>query len=161
MLTIVIKKPIQFTMVSAVPLYSAIAFFAINVDNSGESAITTIPQKKRNPKNKISEELLKINGNDTQHKQDKHNEIVAIFFAPNALERCPLNTQASPPIPMIKKENNDVLNESSGCCVLYLERKTGTKAQKVYNSNVCPKYPIVTARNFLFLNTFKKAEKFV
>ncbi len=139
MLTMVSKKPIQFTMVSAVPLCSTGAFCAINVDNSGESAITTIPQKKRNPKNKISDVLLKIKGNNTQHKQDKHNEISAIFFTPNALERDPLSTQANPPIPIIEKESNEVFNESSGCLLLYLEMKTGRNAQKLYSSHVCPK----------------------
>ena len=38
-------NPIQFTMVNAVPLYFGMAFCATNVENKGESAITTIPQK--------------------------------------------------------------------------------------------------------------------
>ena len=46
-LIIVIAKPIQFTIVKAVPLFFEGAFFATNVENSGESAITTIPQKIR------------------------------------------------------------------------------------------------------------------
>ena len=45
MLIIVIEKPIQFTIVKAVPLLFTGAFLATNVEKSGESAITTIPQK--------------------------------------------------------------------------------------------------------------------
>ena len=43
----VIEKPIQLTMVNAVPLNSAGALFATKVENKGESAITTKPQKIR------------------------------------------------------------------------------------------------------------------
>ena len=45
--TMVIENPIQFTMVKAVPLILASALFATKVENRGESAITTNPQKKR------------------------------------------------------------------------------------------------------------------
>ena len=45
MLIIVIEKPIQFTIVKAVPLSLEGAFRATKVENKGESAITTIPQK--------------------------------------------------------------------------------------------------------------------
>ena len=41
---IVIANPIQFTMVSPVPLYSAGAAVATIDENCGESEITTIPQ---------------------------------------------------------------------------------------------------------------------
>jgi hypothetical protein len=47
-LTIVIEKPIQFTMVSAVPLEVSGAAYATRVEKSGESATTDIPQMKRN-----------------------------------------------------------------------------------------------------------------
>jgi hypothetical protein len=42
-LTIVIENPIQFTMVSAVPLDSVNADCAIKVENCGESATTAMP----------------------------------------------------------------------------------------------------------------------
>jgi len=45
MLIMVIAKPIQLTIVKAVPLFSAGAFFATSVENNGESAMTTNPQK--------------------------------------------------------------------------------------------------------------------
>lgn len=40
-------KPTQFIMVSAVPFISVDAFCATRVENNGESAMTTIPQKMR------------------------------------------------------------------------------------------------------------------
>ena len=47
-LTIVIEKPMQLTMVSAVPLEVSGAACATSVEKSGESATTEIPQVKRN-----------------------------------------------------------------------------------------------------------------
>ena len=49
MLTMVMANPIELTMVKAVPLHSAGAFFATRVENRGESAMTTNPQKMRKP----------------------------------------------------------------------------------------------------------------
>lgn len=51
----VMLKPIQFTMVKAVPLELAVAVFATRVENNGESAMTTKPQKIKNPIRRISE----------------------------------------------------------------------------------------------------------
>lgn len=45
MLTMVIEKPMQLTIVRAVPLSFFGALFATKVENRGESATTTIPQK--------------------------------------------------------------------------------------------------------------------
>ena len=78
----VIAKPIEFTMVRAVPLDSEMAFCATNVENNGESAMTTIPQKIRYPKNRISESMIKVNGDNRQQKHDKPSAMVAILFAP-------------------------------------------------------------------------------
>ena len=50
----VIAKPIQVTMVNAVPFKPAGAFCATSVENMGESAITTNPQKMMKTKNKIN-----------------------------------------------------------------------------------------------------------
>ena len=44
MLIIVIEKPIQFTIVNAVPLSCGVVLFATRLENKGESAITLIPQ---------------------------------------------------------------------------------------------------------------------
>lgn len=53
MLTIVRAKPMQFTMVSDVPLDASGACWAINEENSGESAVTTKPQKNNMAKRTI------------------------------------------------------------------------------------------------------------
>lgn len=44
----VIANPIQFTIVKAVPFTDGAARWATSVEKSGESAMTTIPQKMRN-----------------------------------------------------------------------------------------------------------------
>lgn len=82
MLTIVIEKPIQFTIVNAEPFESSGALCATNVENKGESAITTSPQKNKNKINKRKESDNKKNGDNKQHKQERKSEMVAIFFAP-------------------------------------------------------------------------------
>src|SRR5258708_36753820 len=102
----VIEKPIPFTIDSDVPLESSGAFCATNVENKGESAITTNPQKERKLISVETELLNKNNGETQQHKHDKNNEMVAIFLTPNHCERYPLNTHASPPDAMITKDNN-------------------------------------------------------
>ncbi len=76
------ENPIQFTIVREVPLDSSGAHWATKVENSGESAITVIPQINRNVMNVKTELENKNRGEVKQHKQDKHNEIVAIFFSP-------------------------------------------------------------------------------
>ena len=48
MLMMVIENPIQFTIVKAVPFTSGSAFWAISVENNGESAITKSPHIIRN-----------------------------------------------------------------------------------------------------------------
>ena len=78
MLNIVIENPIQFTIVKAVPFDSASVFRATSVENNGESAITTIPQKIRNPINTYSESTKKNRGETRQHPQDKSNATKAV-----------------------------------------------------------------------------------
>ena len=79
---IVIKNPIEFTIVNAVPFNSTGAFCATKVENNGESAITTIPQKKRKTSNKIWELPPIINGDIKLHKPEAANALNAIFLAP-------------------------------------------------------------------------------
>jgi len=50
-LRMVIANPIEFKMVSAVPLSSIGAFLASRVENNGESAMTTMPHNKRKSRN--------------------------------------------------------------------------------------------------------------
>ena len=98
----------QFTMVSEVPLDSPLAFFAINVENKGESAITTIAQKTRNMMSIVDDGLNKNKGESRQQQQERNNEIVAIFFAPKDWESNPLSTQAIPPDAITRKDNKEI-----------------------------------------------------
>ena len=78
----VMENPMQLTMVSAVPFVSDAALCATKVENMGESAITTIPQKKRNTMNKIVLDDDMISGEIRQHIPDKESAITAVFLAP-------------------------------------------------------------------------------
>ena len=62
MLRMVIEKPIQFTMVNAAPLSFSGAFSATKVEKSGESAMTTIPQKNKKRIKVVSFATIKKNG---------------------------------------------------------------------------------------------------
>lgn len=110
MLIIVIENPMQFTMVRAVPLDSSGAFWATKVENRGESAITTSPQKNRNTTNRTGEFANRKRGESKQHKQDKRSEVVTIFFAGYRLEMSPLNTHANAPDPMIRNDNKETFS---------------------------------------------------
>lgn len=57
MLAIVIVKPVQVTIVKAVPLNSGAAVCATNADICGESAATEIPQMVMNGRKTYGEEL--------------------------------------------------------------------------------------------------------
>ena len=102
------ENPMQFTMVREDPFISSRAFCATNVENKGESAMTTIPQKKRNAISTDAEGLNKKTGESRQHRQDKNNEIMAILFVPKCIESKPLMTQAIPPIAITRKEINEI-----------------------------------------------------
>ena len=84
---IVMENPTQVTIVSAVPLDSTGAFCATSVENSGESAITAMPQMIRNEISIHSEEIKNITGEIAQQIPDMLNAIAAIFFAPYFWER--------------------------------------------------------------------------
>jgi hypothetical protein len=105
----VIEKPKQLTMVKAVPLSFTGAFCATNVENSGESAITTIPQKIRKAINRYELEIRKARGTSKQHKQDNKRKRNAIFFTPNFSDKNPPNTQEMLPIPIIRKDIKGIL----------------------------------------------------
>lgn len=139
MLMMVMENPMQFTMVNEVPLDSSRAFWATRVENKGESAITTNPQKKRNAISATTEELKRRSGEAKQQRQERNNERVAIFLAPKCCDNTPLQTQANPPEAMIRKENKGILIFAEGYCALYMASITGTNAQKVYNSHIWPK----------------------
>ncbi len=79
-------KPMEFTMVSAVPLISGEAFLATNVENKGESATTTIPQKLKNAIRTTTEDWRKIKGKLMQHKPDRNRAVAAVRFTPTISE---------------------------------------------------------------------------
>ena len=108
------EKPKQFTIVSEVPLESSGAFWATKVENKGESAITTSPQKNKKISNKIIESENKKRGEVMQHKHDENKAIVAIFLAPKCWESIPLKTHANPPDPMIRNDNKGTFRCVSG-----------------------------------------------
>ena len=78
----VIEKPTQFTMVSAVPLSFSGTFCATKVENNGESAMTTIPQKSRKRIKSISFSMRKKKGAHKQQAQESIKQLKAIFFVP-------------------------------------------------------------------------------
>ena len=110
MLTMVTEKPMQLTIVSAVPLSSGDAFCATNVEKRGESAITTAPQKRRKAINKLSKLTSKIHGEIRQHIHDRSSAMNAVRFVPTILAIYPARTQANPPIAMIRKDQTGILN---------------------------------------------------
>lgn len=81
-LKIVIKNPMQLTIVSAVPLIWASAFCATNVENKGESAITTIPQKCIKTKKTIGGKTVKASGKIKQHAPESDKDRKAILLTP-------------------------------------------------------------------------------
>src|SRR6478672_6595507 len=101
----VMAKPIQLTMVSAVPLKFSGACFATSEENKGESAITTKPQKNKNIKKTVKEVFNKNIGDNKQQRQDKIKAVVAIFFASNSLVSKPLNMQANAPDAITKNDS--------------------------------------------------------
>ena len=105
----------QLTMVSADPFEAGGAVCATNVENMGESAITTVPQNPRKIINTIKEPEERKRGEHKQQIPDSNNAVVAIRFAPHREENSPLSTQESPPIAMIQNDQKETLNDLSGC----------------------------------------------
>ena len=104
----------QFTIVSEEPLDSSGEFWATSVENNGESAITTRPQKNKNIISVAVELANRKNGEVMQHKHDSSKHEAAIFFTPKYCENIPLKIQASPPDAIIKKENKETLRLMPG-----------------------------------------------
>ena len=94
----------QFTIVNDVPLDASGAFWATKVENRGESATTTIPQKNRKTKRKKMEFWDKKKGEIKQQIQEANKAKVAMFLGLNFSENCPLNIQATEPEAIMRKE---------------------------------------------------------
>lgn len=100
----VIKKPIQLAMVRLVPFKCAGAFCAINVENSGESATTTIPQKIKMQTINAVDPIWKRIGERMQQKQERDRNSNANFLILYFLERRPLMIHATLPDAIIRKD---------------------------------------------------------
>ena len=83
----VIAKPMLFTIVNAVPLVSDFVLWATSVENSGESATTIIPQKRRNIMNTIGGLQSMAIGDIKQQVPENANAVAAVFFEPKLCER--------------------------------------------------------------------------
>ena len=108
-------KPIPFTIVNAVPRVEGLADLATSVENMGESAITTSPQKSRNIRNKISDPKLNAKG-DARHQQaDSSKAVNAVLRGPACCEIYPAIMQAREPVPITKNDQSGTLIVISGC----------------------------------------------
>lgn len=105
----VIKNPIQFTIVREVPLDSSGEFWATKVENNGESAITVKPHMNRKVMNRKAELENRNNGDSKQHEQDINNDIFATFFAAKVWDKNPLIKHDIPPDAIIRKEKSGIL----------------------------------------------------
>jgi hypothetical protein len=82
MLNMVIENPIQFTIVSAEPRLWVGACFATKLENKGESAMTMVLQKNRNPRKRMGFECCKNRGETKQQIPEQARAILAINLAP-------------------------------------------------------------------------------
>src|SRR5829696_1065844 len=102
MLTIVMKNPMEVTIVSAVPLYCRIVDCATRVENCGESETTVVPQINKKKRNKGCTRA-KLSGAATQQKNDVTIEIKATLLLPILFEMIPPIIQPAQPAAMTKK----------------------------------------------------------
>ena len=112
MLIIVIEKPIQFTIVNAVPLSCGVVLFATRLENKGESAITLIPQ--------ITKKMIKsvgdswnMKGEIKQQKPEIDSAKIAIFLLSKRDDNVPPIIQPKLPIAIIEKDINEILKLAS------------------------------------------------
>ena len=74
-------------MVNAVPFSFLGAFCATKVENSGESAITTIPQKSKKSTKVVSFATIKKSGEVKQQAQESKSIEKAVLLVPNFVAR--------------------------------------------------------------------------
>ncbi len=87
MLRMVIEKPMQFTIVIAVPLSVSGAFCATKVENSGESAIITIPQKSKKSTKVVSYATIKKSNVTKQQILENKSIEKAVLLVQNFVAR--------------------------------------------------------------------------
>ncbi len=73
-------KPMQLTIVRAVPFKEGDALCAIGVENKGESAMTTMPQPIKNSRKIPGEFCFKNRGDSRQQLQESSNAVKAMFL---------------------------------------------------------------------------------
>jgi len=112
----VIKKPIQVEMVSAVPFSSAGACRAIKPENIGESATTISPQKIRIEMNNIGCSVNR-KGEKAQHIPDNASAIMASLFAPIVEDSNPATVHDIAPA---ATTTNDRRDTGSVACIALL-----------------------------------------
>ena len=96
-------------MVKAVPFLSGFACFVTKVDNKGESIITTIPQNNKKAMSSIGDEKSNRIGESKQQIPDEVNANTIVFLSVIFSDKYPPIMQAILPIPIIKKDNRDML----------------------------------------------------
>ena len=121
----------QFVIVNAEPRVSSTAFWATNVENSGESAATTIPQKKRKAITSKAELPKRKIGEKTQHKHERKRASVAIRLGPYRSDSRPPITHAGPPAAMMTKDSSGMFKLKSAYRFPNVVNITGTNAQNV------------------------------
>lgn len=82
MLMTVMAKPMELTIVNAVPRDDAGAFWATRVENKGESATTIIPQKIKKIRRISAAPNKKTRGEIRQQIPEKRSAIAAVFLVP-------------------------------------------------------------------------------
>ena len=83
------------------------------MENKGESAITTTPQKSRDIISTVKE-LTRNSGDKKQQRQDKLREMAAILFTPKYWESIPLQMQAIAPDAMMRNDQNGTFTSTCG-----------------------------------------------
>ncbi len=100
----------QLTMVKAEPRLCIGAYLATKLENSGESAITIMLQKIKNPIKRMGLDCCKNRGEIKQQIPEQVRAMVATNLAPYFNDNCPLNTQAGKPRAIIKKATRGILS---------------------------------------------------
>jgi len=98
----------QLVMVRAVPFNFGVALCATIVENNGESAMTTIPQNKRNRIKKVVL-ISKSKGESKQQMHEANSAVTASREVPSLLENTPANTHPKLPIPTMINDQRGTL----------------------------------------------------
>ena len=104
-LIIVMAKPIQVTMVMAVPFSAGVALFATKEEKRGESPTTAKPQNSINTINEKVDCVVKKYGDTTQQINEASKNRNAVFLVPKCAPKYPAAMQPTAPVAIIMKLN--------------------------------------------------------